>query len=240
VERWALERMVPFAHNARTHSAAQIDQIAASIREWGWTNPVLVDEPGTIIARHDRVEVARKLGLSEAPVMVAAGWSEAKKRAYVISDNKLALNAGCDEELLAAELSDLKDLAFDLDVVGFDAAELGKLLGANGTAAGAYRIPARLMLPVIVAAAEDEPLPGPDDLAPDLEPGGRQDVRYRTSMQAAMPGIGDILSGTAPGPLASRPVVVQHLARAVCFAAPTSFRHDGSQSTPYGESVTIS
>jgi ParB-like chromosome segregation protein Spo0J len=181
VERWALERMVPFAHNARTHSAAQIDRIAALMREWGWTNPVLVDEPGTIIAGHGRVEVARKQGLWEASVMVATGRSEAKKRAYVIADNKLALNAGWEEELLAAELSDLKDLAFDLDVVGFDAAELGKLLGANGTAAGAYRIPARLMLPVIVAAAEDEPLPGPDDLAPDLEPGGRQDVRHRAS-----------------------------------------------------------
>jgi DNA modification methylase len=141
VERWALEKLVPFARNARTHSPAQIDQIAASMREWGWTNPVLVDEAGTIIAGHGRVEAARKLGLSEAPVMVAVGWSEAKKRAYVIADNKLALNAGWDEALLAAELSDLKDLAFDLDLVGFDAVELGKLLGAGEAINGEDDVP---------------------------------------------------------------------------------------------------
>jgi ParB-like chromosome segregation protein Spo0J len=131
VERWPLERLVPFARNARTHSAAQVDQIAASMREWGWTNPVLVDEEGTIIAGHGRVEAVRKLRLTEAPVMVARGWSEPKKRAYVIADNKLALNAGWDDALLAAELTDLQDLAFDLDLIGFDAAELGKLLGSG-------------------------------------------------------------------------------------------------------------
>jgi DNA modification methylase len=141
VERWALERLVPFARNARTHSPAQIDQIAASMREWGWTNPVLVDEAGTIIAGHGRVEAARKLGLAEAPVMVASGWSEAKKRAYVIADNKLALNAGWDEALLAAELSDLKDLAFDFDLVGFDAVELGKLLGTGEAVSGEDDVP---------------------------------------------------------------------------------------------------
>jgi DNA modification methylase len=128
VERWPLERLVPFARNSRTHSPAQVDQIAASMREWGWTNPVLVDEQGMIIAGHGRVEAARKLGLDEAPVMVARGWSEPKKRAYVIADNKLALNAGWDEAMLAAELSDLRDLAVDLDLVGFDAKELSRLL----------------------------------------------------------------------------------------------------------------
>jgi ParB-like chromosome segregation protein Spo0J len=127
VERWPLDRLIPFARNSRTHSAAQVDQIAASMREWGWTNPVLVDEAGTIIAGHGRVEAARKLGLTEAPVMLARGWSEAKKRAYVIADNKLALNAGWNEELLAAELTDLKELAFDLDLVGFEASELERL-----------------------------------------------------------------------------------------------------------------
>jgi ParB-like chromosome segregation protein Spo0J len=141
VERWPLERLVPFARNARTHSAAQIEQIAASMREWGWTNPVLVDEAGTIIAGHGRVEAARKLGLSEAPVMVAAGWSEARKRAYVVADNKLALNAGWDEGLLAAELTELKDLAFDLDLVGFDAGELDRLLGSSATMAGEDDVP---------------------------------------------------------------------------------------------------
>jgi DNA modification methylase len=136
VERWSLERLIPFARNARTHSARQIDQIAASIREWGWTNPVLVDEHGTIIAGHGRFEAARKLGLSEVPVMVARGWSEAKTRAYVIADNQLALNAGWNEEMLAAELTDLRDLAFDLDLVGFDAKELSRLLTPDGSVEG--------------------------------------------------------------------------------------------------------
>ena len=107
VERWPLDRLVPYARNARTHSDAQVAQIAGSIREWGWTKPVLVDENG-IIAGHGRVLAARKLGLTEVPVMVARGWSEAQKRAYVIADNKLALNAGWDEELLRLELADLQ------------------------------------------------------------------------------------------------------------------------------------
>ncbi len=131
VERWPLNRLIPFARNARTHSARQIDQIAASMHEWGWTNPVLVDEAGMIIAGHGRVEAAHKLGLQEAPVMVARGWSEPKKRAYVIADNKLALNAGWDDALLAAELTDLRDLSFDIDLTGFDAGELEQLLSSQ-------------------------------------------------------------------------------------------------------------
>src|SRR4051794_26234503 len=82
VERWPIERLIPFARNARTHSETQVSQIAASIREWGWTNPVLVGEDGTIIAGHGRVLAARKLRIPGVPVMVAAGWSEAQKRAY--------------------------------------------------------------------------------------------------------------------------------------------------------------
>ena len=141
VERWPIERLVPFARNARTHSAKQVDQIAASMHEWGWTNPILIDETGTIIAGHGRVEAARKLGLSEAPVMVARGWSEAKTRAYVIADNKLALNAGWDDELLAAEISDLRALAFDIDLIGFDAAELTSLLGGQDAVTGEDDVP---------------------------------------------------------------------------------------------------
>lgn len=136
IERRPLEQLVPYARNARTHSDTQVDQIAASMREWGWTNPLLVDEAGTIIAGHGRVEAARKLGLVDAPVMVARGWSEAKKRAYIIADNKLALNAGWNDELLAAELSDLRDLAYDMELVGFDAAELESLLGTPESIAG--------------------------------------------------------------------------------------------------------
>jgi ParB-like chromosome segregation protein Spo0J len=109
---------VPCAKNARTHSAAQVDQIAASIREWGWTNPVLVDEAGSIIAGHGRVLAARKLRIVDVPVMVAAGWTEVQKRAYTIADNKLTLNGGWDEELLGLELEELEVLGFDLDLIG--------------------------------------------------------------------------------------------------------------------------
>lgn len=141
VKRRRIAELLPYARNARTHSASQLDQIAASMREWGWTNPVLVDEAGMIIAGHGRVEAARKLGLEEAPVMVASGWSEAKKRGYVIADNKLALNAGWDEELLAGELSDLRELAFDLDLVGFEAGELERLLKAPEALEGEDDVP---------------------------------------------------------------------------------------------------
>jgi DNA modification methylase len=118
------------------------------MREWGWTNPVLVDETGMIIAEHGRIEAARKLGFEEAPVMVASGWSEAKKRAYVIADNKLALNAGWDEELLATELTDLRDLAFDLELIGFGAGELEQLLGASDSIDGEDEVPDTPEMPV--------------------------------------------------------------------------------------------
>ncbi len=90
VERWAVNRLIPFAKNARTHSDEQVAQIAASIREFGFSNPILIDEDGGVIAGHGRLSAARQLGLADVPVMVAAGWSETQKRAYVLADNKLA------------------------------------------------------------------------------------------------------------------------------------------------------
>lgn len=129
VERWPLTKLIPYARNARTHSDEQVAQIAASIREWGWTNPVLVDEGGQIIAGHGRVMAARTLGLDEAPVMVAAGWTDAQKRAYVLADNKLALNAGWDNELLALDLKTLHDEKFDLKLIGFSESELTIAMG---------------------------------------------------------------------------------------------------------------
>lgn len=128
VERRPVAELLPYARNARTHSDEQVAQIAASIREWGWTTPVLVDEAGQIIAGHGRVMAARKLGLAEVPVMVAAGWSEAQRRAYVLADNKLALNAGWDADLLKLELGDLQADGFDLALTGFDGDELATLL----------------------------------------------------------------------------------------------------------------
>jgi hypothetical protein len=107
VERWAIERLIPYAKNARTHTDAQVAAIAASIKEWGWTSPALVGEDGGLIAGHARVLAARQLGIAEIPVMVAAGWTEAQKRAYVLADNQLAITgSGWDPELLRLELGD--------------------------------------------------------------------------------------------------------------------------------------
>jgi ParB-like chromosome segregation protein Spo0J len=110
VEQWPIDKLIPYAKNSRTHSDEQVAQITASIKEWGFTTAVLVDESGSIIAGHCRVMAARKLGLTSLPVMVAAGWTDAQKRAYVIADNKLAQNAGWDNDLLALELAELGDL----------------------------------------------------------------------------------------------------------------------------------
>jgi DNA modification methylase len=128
VQQWDIDKLIPYARNARTHSEDQVAQIAASIKEWGWTTPILVDPDGQIIAGHGRVMAARKLNISEIPVMVADGWTDAQKRAYILADNKLALNAGWDEELLALELSELKELGSDLELIGFGDQELADLL----------------------------------------------------------------------------------------------------------------
>lgn len=128
VELMPLDRLVPYARNSRTHSDEQVAQIAASINEWGWTIPVLVDEAGTLIAGHGRIMAARKLGLKEVPAMTATGWTEAQKKAYVIADNKLALNAGWDLDALKVELADLGELGFDVGLTGFGDDELADLL----------------------------------------------------------------------------------------------------------------
>lgn len=127
IEKWDIEKLIPYARNARTHSDEQVGQIAASIREWGWTTPILVDEDGGIIAGHGRTMAAKRLGLREVPVMVARGWSDAKKRAYVLADNKLAINAGWDESMLALELKELGETGFDLDLTGFSLDEINAL-----------------------------------------------------------------------------------------------------------------
>lgn len=127
VQQWAIERLTPYARNARTHSAAQVAQLAASIREWGWTTPVLVSPDGGVIAGHGRLLAARQLGMVNVPVIVAEGWSEAKTRAYVLADNQLALQAGWDNELLALELGEIGELGFDLDLTGFAADEIDAL-----------------------------------------------------------------------------------------------------------------
>ena len=128
VESWPLERLIPYARNARTHSDAQVAQIAASIAEFGFNNPVLADPDGGIIAGHGRVLAARKLGYSHAPVIVLAHLTENQKRAFMLADNKLALNAGWDAEMLRLELEALAAQDFHLELTGFDEQELKELL----------------------------------------------------------------------------------------------------------------
>ena len=128
VEHRPVEALVPYARNARTHSDAQVAEIAASIRAFGWTNPILVDGENGIIAGHGRLLAARKLKLGTVPVIELAGLSKAEKRAYVLADNKFALNAGWDDALLAAEVADLDGLGFDLSLAGFSDGEVGRLV----------------------------------------------------------------------------------------------------------------
>src|SRR5579864_461288 len=118
IEHWLIEKLIPWARNPRTHSDAQVAQIAASIAEFGFNNPILVDTKAGIIAGHGRLLAARKLELKEVPVIVLDHLTEAQKRAYIIADNKLALNAGWDEDLLRLELSALQDEDFNLNVIG--------------------------------------------------------------------------------------------------------------------------
>jgi DNA modification methylase len=131
VELWPLAKLVPNSRNARTHSDEQVTQLAASIEEWGWTIPVLVDEAGGIIAGHGRVMAAHRLGLEDVPVMVAAGWSDSKKRAYMLADNKLTLNAEWDLDRLAIEIAELRASDFDISLIGFDESEIDELLKAD-------------------------------------------------------------------------------------------------------------
>ena len=119
IEQVKLDALIPYARNSRTHSDAQVAQIAASIKEFGFTNPVLIDETGSIIAGHGRVMAARKLAITDVPSIRLTHLTDAQKKAYVIADNKRALNAGWDDEMLAVELTDLKDMGFDLDLTGF-------------------------------------------------------------------------------------------------------------------------
>src|SRR6202050_5653058 len=136
IELWVIEKVIPWARNPRTHSEAQIAQIAASIAEFGFNNPILVDTKAGIIAGHGRLHAARKLGLKEVPVIVLDHLTEAQKRAYIIADNQLALNAGWDEELLRVELATLQAEDFNLDIIGFEDNELARLLAAQDAAEG--------------------------------------------------------------------------------------------------------
>jgi DNA modification methylase len=137
IEQLPIERVLPYERNARTHSDAQVAQIAGSIAEFGFVNPVLIDRHGTIIAGHGRVMAARKLGLTEVPVLRLEHLTDAQRRALTLADNRIAESAGWDEKLLAEELARLSDEDFKLGVLGFDDAELSDLLGEDADAPAA-------------------------------------------------------------------------------------------------------
>jgi len=122
-----VESLIPYINNSRTHSDAQVAQIAASIKEFGWTNPILVDGSNGIIAGHGRLLAARKLGFKEVPVIELADLTDTQRKAYIIADNKLALNAEWDKEILSIELGTLQGVNFNIDLLGFDAIELSDL-----------------------------------------------------------------------------------------------------------------
>jgi DNA modification methylase len=132
-KRAAVAALVPYARNSRTHSAAQVDKIAASIREFGFLNPVITDGANGIIAGHGRILAAQKLGIDEVPTIDAAHLTDAQRRAYIIADNRLALDAGWDEEMLRVEIGDLKDAGFDLALTGFNLDEISALMADDAT-----------------------------------------------------------------------------------------------------------
>lgn len=127
-----ITELVPFARNSRVHTPVQVSQLAASIREFGWTIPVLIDEHGNLIAGHGRILAAYQLGITDIPCLIATGWSEAKRRAYVIADNRLTDVSAFDHEMLALELQDLQAMDYDLSLTGFDGEELPALLEGTG------------------------------------------------------------------------------------------------------------
>jgi hypothetical protein len=136
IEARPVARLVPYAANARAHSDDQVAQIAASIAEFGFVNPVLIGTDGVIIAGHGRLLAAQRLGMTEVPVLVLDHLTEAQRRALVIADNRIAENASWDENLLRAELAALRDVDFDLELLGFAEGELGSLLDAIKVDAG--------------------------------------------------------------------------------------------------------
>jgi ParB-like chromosome segregation protein Spo0J len=131
IERWPLDRLIPHARNARTHSEEQVAQIAGSIAEFGFVNPVLVGDDGVMVAGHGRVLAARKLGLSEVPVIVLSHLTPTQRRALMIADNRIAENAGWDDAMLGAELAALRDEDVDLALLGFDETDIDRLLAGT-------------------------------------------------------------------------------------------------------------
>lgn len=202
VEYRKVETLIPYARNPRTHTDEQVAKIAASIVEYGWTNPILVDGENGIIAGHGRLAAARKLGLTEVPVIELAHLSPTQKRAYVISDNRLALDAGWDEEMLALELAELSVAGYDLALTGFDDAEIEQLLATD------------------VAVGDES-----GDEQESVEPDATDDVPATPATPVSRPGdvwqIGAhrLICGDATDPAVVRTLMAGEQA-ALCFTSP--------------------
>jgi DNA modification methylase len=156
IEFWPIERLIPYVKNARLHTEADISKLVDSLRRWGWTNPVLVDEHGMLIAGHGRVRAAAKLGLTSIPVIIARGWSEEEKRAYRLADNQLSARASWDPELLRTELQELGFADFDLGLLGFEQDQLETILAGMGSSG--------LTDPDSVPEVPDQPVTRPGDI----------------------------------------------------------------------------
>lgn len=156
LEYVAVDKLVPYARNARTHSDSQIAQLAASIREFGFTNPVLTDGDKGIIAGHGRVMAARKLGMATVPCIELSHLTEPQRRAYILADNRLALSAGWDDEMLRVELADLKEMDFALDLTGFSVDEVDALLLGPGAGEDPYS--RKILAPIYEPTGENPPV----------------------------------------------------------------------------------
>lgn len=148
IEYESVEALIPYVANSRTHSDAQVAQIAASIKEFGWTNPILIDGENTIIAGHGRLLAARKLGMADVPVIRLDHLSKAQQRALVIADNQLALNAGWDMDMLKAEIASLSEDGFNIDLLGFESDELSKMLDDNGAGIDGEKYTTKIATPI--------------------------------------------------------------------------------------------
>ena len=126
-----VDELIPYARNARTHSPEQVTKLASSIKEFGFINPVIISDDGGVLAGHGRILAAKKLGIDKVPCVIESHLTEAQKRAYILADNRLALDAGWDEEMLKVELEELKDLDFDMDLIGFTQDELNQFMSMN-------------------------------------------------------------------------------------------------------------
>jgi hypothetical protein len=156
IERRAVDALVPHVRNARKHGPAQIAEIAGLIREWGWTVPILIDEHDGIIAGHGRVLAAQQLAIADVPVVVARGWSDAQKRAYMIADNEVTAHSTWNTELLRVELADLAQQGIDLETIGFGAADLAAKGSSEGELPQALQLEPAREYCVIMCADLDE------------------------------------------------------------------------------------